>query len=128
MAASAKRHKSINVIIRNFNMFDGMKQDAVKIAKEALEKFQEPERIANFIKTEFSKKHSNITWECSVSHKSAFHRVNIEWQYSIHLESGDYVILLYNKNCFRKTDSWGLSCWTVYSRSHSSITDMSFNS
>lgn len=121
MASSIKSYKRRNVVIRSFNMLDGMKQDAVKITKEALDKCQEVELIADYIKSEFSKKYAKIQWECSVSNKSAFHRISIDWQYSIHLESGNYVILLYNKNCFRRTDNWGLSCWTVYSKTCSSI-------
>ncbi|TRY70722.1 hypothetical protein TCAL_13202 [Tigriopus californicus] len=52
-------------VIKNANMSDEMRQDAVHFATQALEKCNSEKDIAAYIKMEFDKKY-NPTWYCIV--------------------------------------------------------------
>lgn len=103
------------VAINSVNMSDEMMEKVVEVANDALEKFNRPEQIASCIEDDFNKKYYAIEWECIVRRRSPYYTATVEKQNSIHFDIGGYAILLYNKNSYRITETWGLSCCYLYS-------------
>eukprot|EP01080_Neovahlkampfia_damariscottae_P001553 gene1553-12679_t len=80
-------------IIKNQDMSEELKNDAIEIAKRAMEKNSVEKDIAAFIKKEFDKKH-HPTWHCIVGRNFGSY-VTHESKYFIYFYLGQVAILLF---------------------------------
>ncbi|GKT32881.1 Dynein light chain, type 1/2 like protein [Aduncisulcus paluster] len=80
-------------VVKNADMPEEMQEDAVRVAREALERFNIEKDIAAYIKRDFDKKH-NPSWHCIVG-KNFGSYVTHETKRFIYFYIGQLAVLLF---------------------------------
>ena len=82
-----------DVVIKASDMTEELQNDAVQIAKQALDRYTVEKDIAAFIKNAFDRKHSP-TWHCVVGHSFGSYVTHESGRF-IFYYIGNYAILLF---------------------------------
>ena len=85
--------KERKAIIKNSDMTEDMKQDAINVATKAIDSYNIEKDIACYIKKEFDRKH-NPTWHCIVGRNFGSY-VTHETKHFIYFYLGQIAVLLF---------------------------------
>mmetsp|Transcript_46157 Transcript_46157/g.56665 ORF Transcript_46157/g.56665 Transcript_46157/m.56665 type:complete len:99 (-) Transcript_46157:196-492(-) len=94
-----KKDKKREVVVKIADMADDMKQSAIEIAEEGLDKYSIEKDVATFIKKAFDKKHEP-TWHCVVGRNFGSY-VTHETKHFIYFYVGQVAILLFKSDSLK---------------------------